>query len=711
MRSGRRLRIAMLAVLVAVPLAGISTTLTARVAGAAITKYTDPGIRFANSITAGPDGALWFTNDSSIGRITTSGEVSTFSGDGTLVPIRITKGPDGALWFTDAANRIGRITTAGVVKTFTGNGISHPLDITTGPDGALWFTNNGINDKGHTVGRITTAGKVTFYTDPSISGPYGITSGPDGAVWFTNVNNDTIGRITTAGVVTHFTDPVKVGIPRGITTGPDGALWFVVFNGISRITTKGVISQPFLDLETPHAEVITTGPDGNLWFNNASDSEIERLTPAGVVTRFAGGNVEYPYGIAAGPDGAMWFTNTLWIGRIDVSTPPTAVPDAPTNVVATAGNGYAKVTFTTPAYDGGSVIMGYNTTCTSSNGGATRSMPGAPGPIVVSGLTNGSDYSCAVTARNVIGTSLPSTPSNSFAPSAPAGTPHAPTIDLAAPHSGSVTLNFTPGSSAGPILGYSAACAPLFTVPWKTMPASAYASGATSPIEVTGLENQQLYTCTMFATNALGSSPLSEPSKKFEPSDNGSPPSPPRNPSAVAGNGRAIVSWTAPASAANSFVWDYVVTRYVNGVAGGPKTFYELRGNRMSVTFGNLINGRTYRFKVAAENSYGTSPQSVYTNAITPGIPDAARAVKAVSVGKGVLKVSFNAPADYGAPITSYTVACTSTNGGAKRSKAGKAGPIVVSGLTAGKAYRCTVIATNSRGPGPPSHPSATTPA
>jgi virginiamycin B lyase len=65
------------------------------------------------SITAGPDGNLWFTEDAgnNIGRITTTGEITEFpiptpqSG-----PHGIAVGPDGNLWFTEqTGNKIGRI--------------------------------------------------------------------------------------------------------------------------------------------------------------------------------------------------------------------------------------------------------------------------------------------------------------------------------------------------------------------------------------------------------------------------------------------------------------------------------------------------------------------------------------------------------------------------------------------------------------------------
>jgi virginiamycin B lyase len=55
----------------------------------------------------------------------------------------IVAGPDGALWFTaHARNKIGRITTAGTVTEFL---IPVPprvfiySDIVSGPGGALWF--------------------------------------------------------------------------------------------------------------------------------------------------------------------------------------------------------------------------------------------------------------------------------------------------------------------------------------------------------------------------------------------------------------------------------------------------------------------------------------------------------------------------------------------------------------------------------------------
>jgi virginiamycin B lyase len=64
-------------------------------------------------------------------------------------PIDITAGPDGAMWFTNYGNNsIGRITMDGVITNFADPTISYPDGICAGPDGAIWFTNAGTNSLG-----------------------------------------------------------------------------------------------------------------------------------------------------------------------------------------------------------------------------------------------------------------------------------------------------------------------------------------------------------------------------------------------------------------------------------------------------------------------------------------------------------------------------------------------------------------------------------
>jgi len=89
-------------------------------------------------------------------------------------------------------------------------------------------------------------------------------------------------------------------------------------------------------------------------------------------------------------------------------------PNAPTIGVATAnGSTAATITFTAPAFNGGRTITTY--TATSSPGSITGTLSQAgSGTIDVSGLTTGVEYTFTITATNELGTSLPSSASNSI---------------------------------------------------------------------------------------------------------------------------------------------------------------------------------------------------------------------------------------------------------------------------------------------------------
>jgi virginiamycin B lyase len=133
---------------------------------------------------------MWFGNEGggSIGRITTTGQVTTYGS--ISFPNSITVGPDKALWAISFAAKILRVTTTGQVTSFTGAG-DNTYGIAAGPDGALWFCNAVTPGS---IGRMTTVGQVTTYHHPGISSPVSIVAGPDGAMWF-NSENGYIGRI------------------------------------------------------------------------------------------------------------------------------------------------------------------------------------------------------------------------------------------------------------------------------------------------------------------------------------------------------------------------------------------------------------------------------------------------------------------------------------------------------------------------------------
>ncbi len=79
----------------------------------------------------------------------------------------------------------------------------------------------------------------------------------------------------------------------------------------------------------------------------------------------------------------------------------TSVPAAPVATGATPGNASAAIAFTAPSMTGNLPLTSYTASCT--GGGATRSATGAASPLTVSGLTNGTAYSCTVVASNSAG--------------------------------------------------------------------------------------------------------------------------------------------------------------------------------------------------------------------------------------------------------------------------------------------------------------------
>lgn len=179
---------------------------------------------------------------------------------------------------------------------------------------------------------------------------------------------------------------------------------------------------------------------------------------------------------------------------------PTA-PGTPNMGLATRANSQASITFSAPAYDGGSAINNY--TVTSSPGSKTAT--GQASPLTVGGLTNGTSYTFTVTASNPVGMSLPSQPSNSVTP---ATTPGAPTIGSVATGSGLASVSFSaPATDGGS--GVSS-----YTVTSNT---GHIALGAVSPVTITGLNNGTSYTFGVTATNSIGTGAASADSAVITP--------------------------------------------------------------------------------------------------------------------------------------------------------------------------------------------------
>ncbi len=283
------------------------------------------------------------------------------------------------------------------------------------------------------------------------------------------------------------------------------------------------------------------------------------------------------------------------------SAMPVTVPDPPTAVSAIPGNAQATVSFIAPLFDGGSTINSY--TVTSSPGNISNT--GNASPILVTGLTNGVQYTFTVIATNAVGPSIASDPS---LPVTPVTIPNAPTGVTAVPGNSQATISFiSPAFDGGtPITSYTA----------TSSPGSFTGTSSGSPIVVTGLTNGLSYTFTVVATNIVGPSLPSSSSNSVTLSTE--PGQPINLASSVLGSSIGL-SWSAPISDGGSAITDYVI-EYQLTTGGTWAVFADGINTSTTATVVGLSNGTSYDFRVKAVNIIGQSVPSAIVSA-SPGEP------------------------------------------------------------------------------------------
>ena len=199
-------------------------------------------------------------------------------------PCGIAIDAQGTAYVADRQNHVIRkITAAGVVSTFAGNGTAgygddpvgllagfhYPYAVLLTPQGNLLVADTD-ND---CIRQITPAGVVTTFAGTSVggyadgpaatarfSGPVALAQDAAGNVYVADADNFRIRRIDPAGMVTTL---AGIGV-RGHLDGPAGTARFFEPQGIG------------LDAA------------GNLYIADRAGNRIRKLTPAGVVSTYAG---------------------------------------------------------------------------------------------------------------------------------------------------------------------------------------------------------------------------------------------------------------------------------------------------------------------------------------------------------------------------------------------------------------------------------------
>jgi surface protein len=455
----------------------------------------------------------------------------------------------GNLYVADYGNHtIRKITPAGAVTTFAGSGTAGATDATgtaasfNGPTGLAFDAagNLYVGDYGnHKIRKVTPAGVVTTFagsgtagatdatgTAASFNQPIGTTFDTAGNLYVADAGNHKIRKITPAGSVTTFAGSGTPGAtdatgtaasfnrPTGSAFDSAGNLYVSDFGNhkIRKIIPAGVVTT-FAGSGTPGATDATgtaasfNGPlagafdvAGNLYIADRDNHKIRKITPAGVVSTFAGsGTAGSAVGAATGS--AMHAPRTVIFDATGVLHITEINGNRITKVVP-AGSGSLAVGWTAPASTGGAAITDYlveyrtspsGTWTTFADGGSTTTS------TTITGLTDGTTYDIRISASNAAGTGTPS----ATVTATPGTTPSAPTALTLTPAAGQLTATWTAPTTTGgsPITDYAIEYRTSPSGTWTVFPDGT--STATSAA-ITGLTDGTAYDVRVSGANSLG---------------------------------------------------------------------------------------------------------------------------------------------------------------------------------------------------------------
>jgi hypothetical protein len=227
---------------------------------------------------------------------------------------------------------------------------------------------------------------------------------------------------------------------------------------------------------------------------------------------------------------------------------------------------------------------------------------------------------------------------------------------------------------------------------------SSHPTGTTSV--VTGLANGNNYSFTVAAVNAAGPSGQSGPVTSIP----FTVPNAPTGLSAVSGNAKVTLNWTAPSFDGGRQIDHYVI--YQDGVA------LAAQPTGMTANVTGLTNGEVHSFAVAAHNlaGMGANSSSVSSAAdIVPGVPNGLTA----NAGNVQTSLNWTAPSpNGGTAVTGYKVYRSATQTGGYTLVSSPEGTtyIDLNGLTNGQTYWYEVSAVNAVGEGPVTVPISSIP-
>jgi titin len=539
---------------------------------------------------------------------------------------------------------------------------------------------NGASVVGYTVETSVDGGSTWIVVSTSATSPHTLSSLTNGVTHLVRVTAQ-----NAAG--TSAPSSAAVVTPAGVPGTPVG-LTILSGNGLLSMTWSAPGNSGGLPVTS---YIVQTSSDGNVWTTASSGSPAS----SAVLTGLANGVPVHVRVAAVNAAGSGAYTTSV------IATPSVgALAGLPTNLVATPGNGQVALSWNAPVVSGGTPVTGY-VVSQSFDGTNWSIITSGTGTAVTSylatGLTNGVPVSFRVSANNGAGTGPESAPA-SATPRTVATTP----LDLSVtPGNGQASLAWSaPASNGG-------ATVTAYIVESSTDGGTTWTVETTTTSlthVVTGLVNGTSYAFHVSAVNAAGTGVATRSVMATPFSTSGAV----GGLNAVAGDGQAVVTWSAPTNNGGSAVSGY-------GVAvsnDGGQTF----GTERTVTGTNavvtgLVNGTQSIVRVVpiTAGGRGTASTVNVTPRALPGSPVTLSAI----ASNGQVALSWTAPIDNGgSAIISYAIERAPVNGGAwVRIDTTPSLSYTSGGLVNGTAYSFRIVATNAAGDGAASATVNATPA
>jgi hypothetical protein len=515
---------------------------------------------------------------------------------------------------------------------------------------------------------------------------------------------------------------------RAATQGQAGWMTDLANNVVQQTATSGVTSYRIQLVDPPGAptNLAAVAGDGRatLSWTAATPPASGPITGYVVQRRVAGGawqTLRLPVAADATTASVTGLTNgTPYYFRIAAVTAsgrgafsqpagpviPAVLPGAPTGLAGTPGDRQVSLSWTAPAFAGGSLVDYLVEHSTDGGVTWTRFEDGvgaAPTATVVTGLTNGTAYVFRVAAVNTVGTGGWSLASTAVTPRTTAA---APTGLGGTVGDGQVALAWTAPVNTGgaAITGYRIEYRLVGGGSWTAT------TSATTSATISGLVNRSAYEFQVAAVNAAGVGAFAAP-VSLTPAGLADAPS---GVAGVFGDGEVTLTWAAPTDVDAATIVDYDV-EFREDVAGSAWiAFADGSSPAASAVVTGLANGTAYLFRTRAVNDVGPGPWSDESAAVTPRTVPAAPANLVGTPGDGQVSLTWSPPANGGGTITDYVIEYRedvigtlwtefTDNGGV----ASNLPSTVVTGLTNGTAYLFRVAAVNDVGAGSFSAPTA----